>query len=799
MSKKQTINLVNNIVKTAEERGVAKLILDNKEYDGKNIIIDNKNLINFGSYSYLGLEVDKRLKQGAIEAVEKYGIQYPSSRIYTSLPIYCDLERQLGYIFQAPVIMTTSLSLGHIGVMPIIMGSEDLVILDQHVHSSVQDAAQRLRAQGTAITIIRHNNIEDLENKIQESLKKYKKVWYAIDGIYSMYGDCAPIKEIEELLNKYDHFYLYADDSHGVSSFGPNGGGWVLSKINFHSKMVLASGMAKAFGAMGGIFAMLDMEMYEKVRNCTGSLIFSGPHPIPVLGASVASAKIHLSDEIIIRQQFLLEKIKYCHRLLLEAGVPNISDPETPIFFVPVGLLKVGYNLVKKMLDDGTFVNLASFPAVSESCTGVRFTITLHHTLEDIEKLVNAFKKNYPLALKEENRTEQDIRRAFRHSPNLPNYINTQTIQVKHQGLQLIYEPSITKIDPALWNKSFEDASTFDWTYLKMLEEVFTNNVEFHNNWDFHYILIKDSNNAIILATFFTVAHVKEDMLASVKVSEEIEEKRKKSPYILSSRMLMMGSLITEGKHLYLNRSHTKWKEAMTMLIAKTEDIQEKNKINSILLRDFETEDEEFASFLKEQSFLKIELPDSHYIDSFSWNNVEEFLGQFKRHRRSYLKKIVLKQEDLFDVNICKKLSPKDIEACYELYKNVNAKSLEINTFDLPKKLFEETLQEKDWEVILLTLMGKKQLVAMMFCYKSTRFYYPALVGLDYDFIPYNIYPQILWQTVKRAKELNSQNLTFGYTAAQNKRKFGAKTSKKTGYIQSKDNYNLMLVNLLEG
>lgn len=793
----KTLNLVNDIVINAENRGVARLVIQNNYANGNKIVLDGKELISFGSYSYLGLETDSRLKRAAIEGIQNFGLQYPSSRVYTSLPVYGELELMFEQIFGAPVVLTTSLSLGHAGVLPVIIEKEDALILDQHVHSSVQDAAQRLKAKSIHLQIVRHNDLEAVERMINELSKKYKRVWYAIDSIYSMYGDVAPLKELYQLVQKYSRFHLYIDDAHGVSSYGKNGAGWVLDQIQLHDRIILTTGMAKAFGTMGGVFVIKDSKLHERVKNCTGSLIFSGGHPVPVLSASIASARIHLSDEIISRQNALADKIYYCHRLLKENGIPDVSDPRTPIFFIALGLLKVGYNMVKRMIDDGFYVNLASFPAVSESCTGIRFTITLNHTRKDIEKLVQTIAKNYPLALNEENVSTNDVRKAFRKVPSFPKDIIDVKKKVNTESLKLNYSRSISSFDYLNWNKRYEESPLMSASFLKKLESIFDNHSLPENNWKFHYFEILDPNKHVVLSTFFTQVWAKEDLLSPKHVSSKIEAQRTTDKYLFTAEVLLMGTLVTEGNHLKIDYNHPDWKSALSLLLNTLEDIKDKENINSVVLRDFPQNDELF-SHLRDDSYLKVELPDAHRILNFDWNDISEFMGGFRKHRRSYLKKTVFAREETFDITIEENPCSEQVSIYWELYKNVNTKSLEINNFELPKKFFLEVLKSDDWEVLELRLKNSTQLIAMMLCHKSESTYTPLFIGMDYDYLDTNSYPQMLWQTIKRGKSLGRNEIPLGFTASQIKRKFGATTEPKFGFVKMKDNFSLQQLNLYQ-
>ncbi|MCB9274617.1 MAG: pyridoxal phosphate-dependent aminotransferase family protein [Lewinellaceae bacterium] len=120
--------------------------------------------------------------------------------------------------------------------IPIIVDEKDAVVLDMQVHNSVQMAVQQLKAQGVSITMIRHNDMDALEAKIVQLRNKHRKVWYFADGVYSMYGDFAPMQRLKELMDQYEPFHLYIDDAHGVSWAGENGIGVVCSQLFYHEK-----------------------------------------------------------------------------------------------------------------------------------------------------------------------------------------------------------------------------------------------------------------------------------------------------------------------------------------------------------------------------------------------------------------------------------------------------------------------------------------------------------------------------------------------------------------------------------
>lgn len=612
-----------------------------------------------------------------------------------------------------------------------------------------------------------------------------------------MYGDCAPLKELEELLNQYQQFHLYIDDAHGMSSFGKNGTGYVLSKIALHPKMILATALGKAFGTIGGIFVIPDKKMRDKIRNCAGPLIFSSQQSIPVLGASIASAKIHLSEDIYSLQKDLAEKISYCHDQLRKHNLPDISDQETPIFFVALGSMKVGLSLVKKMMDAGYFLNLAIFPAVPETCTGIRFTINCHHSLADIENMIQVLAKNFAEVLAAEQHSIESISKAFKRVANLDRF----TINSKRSFIRSIYNlkytDSIEKIKSEEWNNLFNGDTAFDYDGLKFLEQSFKNNLAQEHNSHFHYFIVYDNFNKPVIATFFTSATVKDDMLAPSSISMEIETVRSTNRYYLTSKALIMGSILSTGDYLYLDRSNKDWRRAFVYLLNAVKEIAEKENTNLLLLRDFKSDDLEIHDFLVEHGFLKTDIPSNHKIDPSTFQNNDDYLGGLNHSQRQYIKHKALKNECLFEVQVVNNFNEEEIKIYETLFENVRKRNYEINTFGLPSKFLEQLNSHSNWEIIRLSLKPNNTVAAML-CFKNKDKYFPLFVGMDYQYLcDYNIYAQILWQTIKRAIYLKSNVIQLGLTASQNKRKFGAIPTQQVVYAQLKDNYNYNLISLM--
>lgn len=790
-TKSNTTQIIEDIVEQATKKKIAHLHTEGSSIEGNIIGLNGLQVINFSSCSYLGLEHDERLKQGAIQAIMNFGTQFSASRAYVSLGLYEELERLLCKVFNAPkVVVTATTTLGHVAAIPVLVNDGDAVILDHQVHHSVQTAAGLLKGRNVHMEMIRHNNMEMLEEKIKTLSQKHDKIWYMADGVYSMFGDTCPTDKIEMLLNKYEQFHFYVDDAHGMCCFGENGSGYICSKMKLHKRMVLATSLNKAFASGGGAFVFADEAMGKLVRGCGSTMITSGPLQPANLGAAIAACKIHLSDEIYAMQNELREKIKFTNLLLLNAGLPLVSDSEGPVFFIGVSTPKLGYRLVQRMMERGFYLNLGIFPAVPIKNTGIRFTITRLHTYRQINDMVTALKEEFEVALAEEGMSLAQIYKSFKM--RVPDEKKAEVLAKKviNQSLHLKtnhYE-TILDVNKAEWNQLFEGRGAFDWNSLALLETVFTDNPLAEDNWEFDYAVVKDNHDKVIAATFLTSALWKDDMLSPAAISQKIEEIRKQNPYYLVSKITTTGSLITEGEHLYIDQTSALWKDALTALLDKIHVIHQRRESNGVVLRDFLQADEELVTTVTEQGYFKASMPESHIYSDFTWNNPNEFITTLNRKNRKNFKSDIKKHEQEFTWTRQTAATAEDIQRWYRLYLSVREKNFDINSFAMPVKFFEAIANNQQWEVHTLHHQGHAEEMAVVFSYVSGATYIPTLIGMNYQYLgEYKIYKQSLYRILQRAKELGCTKVNMGFGAGLEKRKLNCEAVAGYSLIQMND------------
>lgn len=798
---------MTSLIKTIQElsakvanKGIIFLSTEDETLNGRFITIKGKQHVNFGSCGYLGLEMDPRLKEGAINAIKRYGSQYSSSRSYVSYGLYQEYEDLVSKIFDSKTLISTCTTMGHLSVMPTIISENDALIYDQQAHVSMHETAYKISHNGTNVSLLRHNRLDELEAKVAQLRSQHERIWYAIDGVYSMFGDYAPLDKIVELADKYKQLWLYIDDAHGMSWCGPNGSGYTRSQYPKHPKMVIGTSLSKSFAAGGGAFSFPNEELYTRVKQWGGPLTYSGPMQPGSVGAGVASAKIHLSGEIYEFQKKLREKIAYCNHVFENRKIPLIANNASPIFFVGLGTPLMGFNMIRRIMDEGLYTNLGIFPAVPETCTGMRFTITNHIEFEDIDKLADKIEYHLPKALKEEGRSYNDIVRAFRKFANLEDKIGDRNIPVeKNHSFTLEKHNSISEIDATEWDTMMADRGIFDAENLLIQEKTFTEEKGIENHWDFKYYIIRDETQKPVIATFFTKVFLKDDMLSDAETSKIVQSKRTDDAHYLCSHYFTMGSMLTNGNHLYIDKSNSEWKKALMLLIEEIWSEYDKNGTNTLYLREFDESDNEVSEFFTSHGFVKIHLPLNHIISNIDGLTIEEFLSvKLNKKRRKYLKVHVLDKENLFTSEAVP-LKEVDPELCHKLYLNVQKDNLSLNSFPFTKELFKNLGTGSHWEILKVSEKTTGKLLSITISSTKAGNYCPVLYGRESE-VPAHLglYKQTLFQILKRALALKSKNVYLGLTADDTKSNVGAKGIPQVGFAQVKETFNLQMIENLK-
>lgn len=373
----------------------AKVLLrraDPTAYIGTNVHVGGSTQLNFGSCSYLGLEVREELKRGTIAAVRRYGTQFPFAKPQLECALYGELEAALATMTGGLPVIASSATMGHLAAVPALMGPGDAVVMDRLAHASLFMATSLLKH--STPEVLPHNRMDALALRIAELSKTHDRVWYILDGVYSMSGAFAPMDQIGVLMDRFPKLHLYADDAHCTSWEGRHGRGHTLEHlaVEHRPRAVVTLSLNKAFSAGGGALITHSEPLRERIRLAGAALMFSGPLQPPMLGAAVASAKLHLTPELSALQATLRDRIALVHRLAEEHGIRLGTTDHTPIAFVPCGPDDAMFELFHRLGAAGFYVAPAVFPAVPQNKAGLRLTVSLHNDVEDTVRLMKTMR-----------------------------------------------------------------------------------------------------------------------------------------------------------------------------------------------------------------------------------------------------------------------------------------------------------------------------------------------------------------------------------------------------------------------
>lgn len=313
-----------------KKEGVFRPLTELESDQGSRVIIRGKEVIQLSSNNYLGLTTHPRLKQAALEGVERFGAGTGSVRtIAGTFSMHENFEKRLAEFkhTEAALVFQSGFT-ANVGVISSILTEEDVVISDALNHASIIDGIRLTKAQRR---IYRHADLDDLEAALKETQSARKRL-IVTDGVFSMDGDIAPLPDIVELAEKYDALVM-VDDAHASGVLGKNGRGTV-DHFGLHGRVHIQVGtLSKAIGVLGGYVAgpkVLRDYLIHRAR----PFLFSTSHPPAVTAACQAALDVMLEEPELIDR--LWDNTRFFKQGLESLGF-NTGKSETPITPVIVG------------------------------------------------------------------------------------------------------------------------------------------------------------------------------------------------------------------------------------------------------------------------------------------------------------------------------------------------------------------------------------------------------------------------------------------------------------------------------
>jgi hypothetical protein len=281
------------------------------------------------------------------------------------------------------------------------------------------------------------------------------------------------------------------------------------------------------------------------------------------------------------------------------------------------------------------------------------------------------------------------------------------------------------------------------------------------------------------------VALCKDDMLMREEVSQRVEERRKDDPYFLSSKALLLGTLLSEGNHLYMDRSGP-WRAALTRLLEVAREEYDKNRCTVMTLRDLPADDGEMDQEMLHHGLVKVPMLDSHVLN-INWWTEEEYLASLSKRKRDHLRERIAQskfyERRVHGVGVGETLAVEELEYLHSLH--------------LPLRLLAAMHESPAWELVTLRLdpahggPAHGRPVAFYAGHKQDAHYGAFLCGVDYDYVyQHGAYRQMLFQIVRRAMDLGAKTVHLGMTANLEKLRFGTVAQRTCVYMQARDHFS---------
>jgi 8-amino-7-oxononanoate synthase len=351
------------------------------------VLTGGRRMIMLGSNNYLGLASDPRIKRAAIAAVERYGAGTTGARLLNgTLDLHADLEVRIArFMRRDAAVFYTSGYMVNIGVLCALAQHGDFLVLDRHVHASLCDGAA---ISGATVKRFRHNDPRHLDRVLASCGTAGKLV--AVDGVYSMEGDIAPLPRIVEVCRAHGA-RLLVDDAHGVGVLGRHGRG-TPEHFGVEDQVDLVVGTtSKALPAVGGyVVANAEVIRYLRCSHTNRSFHYAASLP-PAAVAAVREALAIVQERPQLRERLSAITRRFLHAV--RAMGFDAGSSQTPIVPIRVGSMEGAFEMWRMLNEDGIFVNVVLPPAVPANNCIIRIALTAALSDEQVDRVLESLER----------------------------------------------------------------------------------------------------------------------------------------------------------------------------------------------------------------------------------------------------------------------------------------------------------------------------------------------------------------------------------------------------------------------
>jgi 8-amino-7-oxononanoate synthase len=349
-------------------------------------VVGGRRLVMAGSNNYLGLTHDPRVVEAAREAASRYGTGCTGSRFLNgTFTIHEELEARLARFLRKEACITSGTGFQtNVGAISALASRGDVIFGDRDNHASIIDGC---RLSFGKLVKYRHADVDDLERALSETACEGGRL-IVTDGVFSMLGDLAPLREIAAASRRHGA-RLMVDDAHAVGVLGEGGRG-TPEHFGVEDEVDLVVGtFSKSLACLGG-FVAGPADIVEVVKHTSRSVVFSASMPPPSVATVLAC--LDIVEREPERRERLWEHVRRMKRGFEELGFDVLSGG-SPILSIVIGDDDATFEFNRQLFEEGVFVNPVIPPAVPPGQSLLRTSYMATHTDEDLDAILRAFKR----------------------------------------------------------------------------------------------------------------------------------------------------------------------------------------------------------------------------------------------------------------------------------------------------------------------------------------------------------------------------------------------------------------------
>jgi 8-amino-7-oxononanoate synthase len=360
-----------------ERSSLRRALVDTTRVTGIWLLRNGRRLLSFCCNDYLNLTHHPAVKEAAIEALRVHGVGAGASRFVTgNHPLFSELEARLARLKETDAACVFGSGyLANLGIIPALIGPDDLVLIDELAHACLWAGARLARA---AVVPFRHADVGHVELLLAQLRRRHARALIATDGVFSMDGDIAPLHGLSALAQRHDA-WLMSDDAHGLGVVGSGRGSNFIGRTKADVPLQMGT-LSKALGSYGG-YVCASAAVVDLIRNRARTVIYSTGLPPAIVAAAIAAL-----DVIEREPAYAALPLAKAKAFARGAGLP---EPVSPIVPVLLGEAEAALKASRLLEDQGFLVVAIRPPTVPAGTARLRLTFTAQHPDDEVERLAD--------------------------------------------------------------------------------------------------------------------------------------------------------------------------------------------------------------------------------------------------------------------------------------------------------------------------------------------------------------------------------------------------------------------------